>query len=208
MVIQYIIKNTGSNHRSLKFEFSVKTDLSPVWLSEELGIKDSDDRVVMEPRHHFFIANDAANPWYAVWGSTSERIAQSSGKYELPEKTIGLGIVATSEHRILIKSKTTATLTFIITGSAKSQDEAVNAFRYLAENHAMLLEKKKNSTAPSLIAPGLRSPISCCKMYITGSRSIMSGLSVRFRKSAVVWEPGLWNIPGGSAAIILIRSKP
>src|SRR5262245_5203329 len=34
IVIQYTIKNNSDTKRNLKFEFSVKTDLSPVWLAE------------------------------------------------------------------------------------------------------------------------------------------------------------------------------
>ena len=73
IVIQYAINNSSNRKRNLKFAFSVKTDLSPVWLSDQIGIKDDIDKVSWDAKKRFLAATDNANPWYAVWGAASSR---------------------------------------------------------------------------------------------------------------------------------------
>lgn len=143
MVIQYAIKNTGDRKRNLKFGFSAKTDLSPVWLSEEAGIKDYPDKVVWDAGNHFFTGSDDGNPWFAVWGAPNHSNAQSIGNNSLPEKTIGKGVAATAEYSLSINKNSKAELTFIIAGSAKDKNDAINAYQYLIKNHSKLLEEKK-----------------------------------------------------------------
>lgn len=142
-VIQFTISNNSSTKKNLNFEFAVKTDLSPVWLSEEIGIKDSSDKATWDASNNFFIATDESNPWFAIWGASLASSDQSIAKGNVAEKTIGKGIDATSSCNISIKKNGSTTITFIIAGSAKNKDEAVNAYQHLTKNSAELLEKKK-----------------------------------------------------------------
>ena len=45
LVIRYTFHNRAARARTLKFDFSAKTDLRPVWYSEHLGIRDAPDTV-------------------------------------------------------------------------------------------------------------------------------------------------------------------
>lgn len=147
MVIQYKIKNPGNQKRTLKFGFSIKTDLSPVWLSQEAGITDYADKVMWEPANNFFSGRDVGNSWFAVWGTTDLSSAQSIGNNNIPEKTIGKGAVATSEYSLSINKNSKAEVTFIIAGSIKGKNDAVSAYQYLLKNHAKLLDEKKKHYA-------------------------------------------------------------
>src|SRR6266850_1923557 len=69
VVVQYTFKNAANRRRELQFQFSVKTDLRPVWFSDRLGITDAPDSVAWDATRRRFIARDAANPWFAVWGA-------------------------------------------------------------------------------------------------------------------------------------------
>ncbi len=146
IVIQYTITNNNTN-RNLKFEFAVKTDLSPVWLAEEIGIKDGADKATWDSANNFFIATDENNPWFTIWGSSIASSNQSMAKANVPEKTIGKGTDATSSYNISIEKNGSTTITFIIAGSAKNKEEAVKAYQYLTKNSAELLEKKKQHYA-------------------------------------------------------------
>ena len=158
MIIQYSIKNNSNHKRNLKFAFSVKTDLSPVWLSDQIGIKDDIDKVSWVAENNFFSASDSANPWYAIWGAANTSIAQSVGGNSIPEKTIGKGIAATSEYSEALPKNSVATLTFIISGSGEDRNEAVDTYRYLLKNYGMLLDQKKNHYASILQRARIKIP--------------------------------------------------
>src|SRR3989441_6096732 len=76
LIVQYIFRNASNRRRELHFRFAVKTDLSPVWFSDRLGIKDAPDSVAWQPARRVFIATDAANTWFAVWGATDSEDAE------------------------------------------------------------------------------------------------------------------------------------
>jgi glycogen debranching enzyme len=148
MIIQYTIKNTGNQKRTLKLGFFAKTDISPVWFSKEIGIIDHIDKVVWEPGNGFFIgSDDSAQAWTVIWGATIPSSGQLIGTDEIPQKTIGNGIAATSDYCLSIDKNSSITVTFIIAGSAKDKTEAINAYKGLAKNHAKLLEEKKKHYA-------------------------------------------------------------
>ena len=77
MIIQYIIKNNGKRKRNLEFEFSAKTDLSPVWFSKEMGIEDYPDKVVWEAGNGFFTGSDSGNSWFVVWGAENQAVTRN-----------------------------------------------------------------------------------------------------------------------------------
>ncbi|HSE40084.1 MAG TPA: amylo-alpha-1,6-glucosidase [Acidobacteriota bacterium] len=146
-VVQYTIKNSGIQDRKLQFTFAVKTDLSPVWLAEEIGIKDQNDLVRWEPSRNFFSANDKGNSWHTVWGSTTSSSKQSTDD-SIPQKTIGKGMSAFSSYDLTINKNDQTTITFVIAGSAKSKNDVINSYEYLSKNYnALLEEKKKHYTA-------------------------------------------------------------
>src|SRR5438093_11126940 len=101
MVVQYELTNRGDRKRDLRFQLAVKTELSPVWFSDRLGIKDAPDTVTWEPNNRLFVARDEANTWFAVWGATDSPDAQPVTDPE-PIKTSGMGATAASQYNLSV----------------------------------------------------------------------------------------------------------
>ena len=142
VVVQYTFTNATGRPRSLTFLLSAKTDLSPVWLSEKIGITDAPDLVAWEPARSRYTAKDTRNPWFAMWGAAATAGGQPVAD-PLPIKTAGLGIAAGARYRISVGPHGSSTLTFVVAGSAVSQKEAENTYDVLLRHHADLLARKK-----------------------------------------------------------------
>jgi glycogen debranching enzyme len=142
LIIQYSFKNAAARKRRLNFQLSVKTDLSPVWFSDRLGITDAQDTVAWQTTSGLFIAKDTDHPWFSVWGATPSAGAEPVAHPE-PVHTSGLGVTAASRYTLSVAPSSTATLTFIFAGSATTQNRALGTYKYLARNHASLLARKK-----------------------------------------------------------------
>jgi len=141
LIVQYRFRNASKRARRLRLQWSVKTDLRPGWYADHLGILDGQDAVAWRPRNRLFIARDVDNSWFCVWGAVPSAGARSI-EHPQPIQTRGRGVTATSEHTITVGAHTTSTLTFVITGSTGSQDDAVRIYNDLAEHHAALLAEK------------------------------------------------------------------
>ena len=138
IIVRYTIKNATDRARRLSLEFSVKTDLRPVWYSEHLGIIDARDTVVWRAANGAFVARDTDHPWFCVWGATPSAHAQPLA-HPTPIITKGMGVTAASRYSLSVGPHGTSTLTFVIAGSATTQDAALHAYRYLTTNRATLL---------------------------------------------------------------------
>jgi glycogen debranching enzyme len=150
MVLQYLLKNRTGSKRNLRFELSVKTDLSPVWLSDRLGIKDFSDDAKWEAVRKVFVAKDSGNPWFVVWGAAQPSTGRSTSQFTVPQVTIGKGVAAASVYDISVDRHSTVNLTFLFAGSTHSENEALNTYGYLLPNHHALLSDKMKHYASIL----------------------------------------------------------
>src|SRR5437773_408126 len=157
VIVQYSFKNAGARKKRLRFYFSVKTDLRPVWFSERLGITDAQDSVAWQESNHLFIAQDIANSWFSVWGAAHAADAEPIANPQ-PIHTSGRGVTAASRYSLSVDPQSTSTLTFVIAGSATDENAAVNTYKYLAKHHASLLEKKKRHYASIIERARIRIP--------------------------------------------------
>ncbi|HEX2248872.1 MAG TPA: hypothetical protein VHH32_00905 [Gemmatimonadales bacterium] len=142
VIVQYRLTNPAPRKRQLRAEVAVKTDLSPVWFSEKLGIQDAPDTADWDRESRRFVARDRRHPWFAVWGSTPS----GAGRLvrDVPQiSTRGPGSTAASSHDITLAPTGGAVLTLVFTGSARSRKAAEQAFADLTRNHKNLLDKKK-----------------------------------------------------------------
>ena len=142
VIVQYEFRNATARKRQLTFQFSVKTELSPVWFSEHLGISDARDTVAWQPASRLFIARDTKNSWFSVWGAIPSAGAQPVARPQAIQ-TRGMGVTAASRHTLSVPPHSASTLTFVITGSATDSSEAVNAYKHLAKHQGSLLARKK-----------------------------------------------------------------
>jgi alpha-L-rhamnosidase-like protein len=142
VIVRYEFKNAAARTRHLTFQFSVKTELTPVWFSDHLGIGDARDTVVWQPTTRRFIARDTENSWFTVWGATASADAHPIARPQ-PIPTSGMGVTAASRYTVSVSPHGTSTLTFVIAGSATDSVAAVNSYEYLAKHQASLLARKK-----------------------------------------------------------------
>jgi len=157
IIVEYDLKNGSDRRRQLQFQFSVKTELSPVWYSEQLGIKDARDTVSWDAVNRMFIANDVANRWFAVWGAAGSAEAQPVAHPDTI-RTKGMGMTAATRYGVSLEPHGTSALTFVIAGSATDRKAAVDTYRYLAANQASLLEEKKAHYASLIDRARVRIP--------------------------------------------------
>ena len=149
IIIQYQIRNTTGRARHMEVLLSTRTELSPVWYSDRIGIRNATDTVAWLAPDRAFLARDTDHTWFVVWGASDGRDARPAVASSVP-RTSGMGVTATSRHRVSVDSGDTSTLTFVFAGSATSEAEALRTYRHLARNHAPLLEKKKQRLAALL----------------------------------------------------------
>jgi glycogen debranching enzyme len=157
VIVQYELKNAGDRRRQLQLQLAIKTELSPVWYSDRLDIKDARDTVAWDATNRLFIANDADNAWFAVWGATGSADAQPVAHPE-PIQTKGMGVTAASRYGLSVEPHGSSTLTFFIAGSAKNRKAAIDTYHYLAANQASLLEEKKAHYASLIDRARVRIP--------------------------------------------------
>jgi hypothetical protein len=146
LVVQYRFRNPGDRPRHLDFQFSTKTDLSPVWFSDRIGITDARDTVDWHTRHRRFVARDAEHTWFVVWGAAPAVDARPAVASHVPE-TKGMGVPASSRYRLTVPPGGASILTLVFAGSATSEAAALEAYRHLLGSHSALLEKKKQHYA-------------------------------------------------------------
>ncbi|HET7553288.1 MAG TPA: hypothetical protein VFK04_18485 [Gemmatimonadaceae bacterium] len=157
VVVQYTFTNASDNAKQLEFRLSVKTDLRPVWYSDQIGIRDARDAVAWRARDEVFVAWDTGNDWFTVWGAVHSADARPITDPR-PIGTRGEGITAGSRHRLTVSAHDASILTFVIAGSATGQNDAVRSYRYLASNHAALLRRKKAHYASIIDRASIKIP--------------------------------------------------
>jgi len=141
MIIEYRFKNASAHARRLRFQWSVNTDLRPGWYADRLGIQDGQDVLDRRESDGVFIARDADNPWFCVWGAPPPAKAQ---RIERPDliPTKGRGVTAASSYTVTVGPHATSMLTFVVSGSTSSQTEALAIYDDLAKHHVGLLAQK------------------------------------------------------------------
>jgi glycogen debranching enzyme len=157
LIVQYSFKNAAARKKRLSFQLSVKTDLSPVWYSDRLGIKDAQDTVAWQATNSLFIAKDVDHSWFSLWGATPSAGAQPIANPQ-PIHTRGMGVTAASRYSLAVDPHSTSTLTLVFAGSTTDEAAAVSTYKYLAKNHADLLASKKARYASIIERARIRIP--------------------------------------------------
>ena len=157
VVVQYSFKNPSARARRLRVDLAVKTDLSPVWYSDRIGIRDAPDTAAWNAAGQRFVARDREHSWFAVWGAAGSTGGTPLDGPKAPP-TRGPGVTAASRHAVSVAPRGTTTLTFVFAGSATSKTEAIQAYRHLAANHASLLKKKEGHYAAVIDRARIRIP--------------------------------------------------
>ncbi|MCC8172218.1 MAG: amylo-alpha-1,6-glucosidase [Parabacteroides sp.] len=142
VVIRYMFTNTSDKPRQVSVDFVLKSDISPVWFSNENGIYDGNDSVAWNETLHVFEGKDLANAWYAVWGSDRDATSYTVNGY-CPVETRGAGVASTVTSLLQLEPGRSEQVTYFVCGSSRSRDDALAAFAGLAAHNDSLLAAKE-----------------------------------------------------------------
>jgi hypothetical protein len=147
IIVDYEVFNSSAETRRLELEFLAKTDLRPVWFSDEHGIADELDAGAWLPDEKLFLAKDTGHEWYAAIGSVPapEQVEQGIGHG--PENTAGQGVGVSFFYTLSLRSGERRILRFIIAGSCVSRAGCLDAYHSLLAPRDFWAEKQARYAA-------------------------------------------------------------
>lgn len=129
IIITYEFINKSNTERQLSASFLTRTDLSPVWLSEDAKIYDGrTDEMEYLPDDCGYYGKDSDNPWHVIIGSNIPADKSTIGQFFGPEITSGKGISLSLEYSFTLKGEERKILQFFIAGSDNSKEECLEQF--------------------------------------------------------------------------------
>ena len=143
-VVSYKFTNRSATKVGITCELLARTDLSPVWLSEQLGIHDgSVDEAVFIEEENAFLAKDCDNEWYAAVGCDTTPDDTRIGQFFAAEVTAGNGVSVSMSFSFHFEPFETKELVFYFAGSYQSREDCLEKYRILrGYKEKKLLEAK------------------------------------------------------------------
>lgn len=138
--VEFSLKNNTNKTVKIDFDIKVISNLMPVWLGERTGMIDGKDNAEYYKKNNYWIAKDALNSWYVVYGSTL------AGK---PDNTLASKMnkpntsITHTKYSFEIKPNTVYSFPFIVAGSAKSKEEGTKMYNQVSKNAFAFISKKK-----------------------------------------------------------------
>lgn len=146
VVVTYTLENLTDAERTFTFDFVAKTDLLPVWSSDQIGLTDGEDALRWDAEGSFFEAKDGKNDWYAAWGA--DRPADT---YRMDASTYvatqGLGKSGSASYTLTLPVQGRTEIAFAIAGSTTGAEEAQRSFRDILTYRDALLDAERERYA-------------------------------------------------------------
>lgn len=139
LVVQLLITNRSDVAQNLQLQFVGHVDLRPTWLGERTQMIDAQDQATYQEDLNSWMAKDADNPWFVVYGSDEKPI----GKESVENTYAGLGASNNLVYSINLKSKEQRLFNVVVAGSYQSEEEAQKTFVKIKSNLQELLHEKK-----------------------------------------------------------------
>lgn len=140
IVIEFSIENNGTQAKEISFSFTGLTDLRPTWLGERTGMADGDDEIRFDEKRSLAIAKDVNNSWFTVFGSSNSGEFSSEAHCDIQKS--GVGTHGTLAYSFSIQPNEKKVLTFAISGSMTSEEDAINTWQQVIAQKEALLAKK------------------------------------------------------------------
>lgn len=138
--VQYTFKNTGNTNQQFTFQFTGHSDLRPTWLGELTQMIDAEDTSSFMAETGQWLIKDANNPWYTTFGADQKPIDQST----VPNTQPGLGTSNMLQYTIDVPVNKLKTITFSISGSYISKEDALSNYSIIQEEfHDLIVDKKE-----------------------------------------------------------------
>lgn len=139
VLIQYKVKNLSEKTQNFDFLFRGDSDLRPVWLGEETGMIDSEDKAEFLNNSGTWLIKDNQNPWYVAFGTNIQPSEYSFIKSNRP----GLGISGNLTYEISLQPDETKIINFTIAGSYNSKEQALATYDSIQNKGVNYLVSKK-----------------------------------------------------------------
>lgn len=143
VVVTYRLVNHDAAPRRVEVEWLARTDLYPAWFSLDSGFcQDGQDCGAWDAATATFTARDEKNPWFAAIRCVTPPDRAQVGQLFGPQITRGQGVSLSVVYAMTLGAGEERALTFHITGSAQSLEEAQARLTLLASREDFLAEKQ------------------------------------------------------------------
>ncbi|WP_255079586.1 glycogen debranching protein [Lacihabitans sp. CCS-44] len=136
--VEFLIKNKTAKSLNVSIELKAISNLMPVWLGERTNMIDGKDEAVF--KENKWLIKDKFNPWYVVYGSKLRGNVVSKNENVLHKPQTS---TTRTLYNLTVPSKGDANFPLVISGSEKSELEALKTFEELKLNASSFLQKKK-----------------------------------------------------------------
>lgn len=130
--IEYEIINSGLSPMDLKFAFTVRSDLRPVWLGEQTGMLDAPDQARWTENEQAIIIKDSLNKWFTLIGNNRVVDSYSLDQHPCEILSSGTGTLATLVYKLTVPASDKITIPMIIAGSSQSEIEAIKTYEHVS----------------------------------------------------------------------------
>ncbi len=166
IVIEYRVRNPGTEKRNIDFSFTGMSDLQPVWLSDSLHLKNGFDVASYNDSLGGYVIHDSLNAWYVIFGARLRPASHSQNSMICTTERLGSGINATLNYHFSIDPGSDFILDFFISGSDRGKQHALDQFSQVSQNAPALLKSKIRKYKDLKMISGVELPDSTIqKMY-------------------------------------------
>lgn len=136
--VEFLIKNKTNKNLNVSIELKAISNLMPVWLGERTNMIDGKDEAVF--KENKWLVKDKLNPWYVAYGSKLKGSVVSEKENHSHKANTS---ITRTKYNLSISPNANASFPLTISGSEKSQIEALKTFEELKLNASSFLQKKK-----------------------------------------------------------------
>ncbi|SEB27840.1 glycogen debranching protein [Paenibacillus sp. 276b] len=144
MVAEYEISAYGKGTTRLKLELLSRTDLRPVWYSDEIGIIPGAGETAEAISSRKVIVKDDAQDWYAMIGSDLPGTVMTVGpEIYGPELTAGKGTGISFVTECTLEEKDVFRFRLFVAGSESSREACEQTYAVIERDYVSLKEQKQ-----------------------------------------------------------------
>jgi glycogen debranching enzyme len=136
--VEFLIKNKTSKVLKISIEPKASSNLMPVWLGERTNMIDGKDEAIF--KENKWLVKDKLNPWYVIYGSKLKGNAVSQNETHPQKANVS---ISKTQYNLTVPAKANAGFPFVVSGSEKSELEALKTYEELKFDASLFLQKKK-----------------------------------------------------------------
>ena len=143
VILTYRLANHDPAPRRVQVEWLARTDLYPAWYSLDSGFcQDGQDSGAWDAATSTFTAKDDKNPWFAAIRCATAPDSAQVGQLFGPQITKGRGVSLSVQYAMTLQGGEERELTFYLTGSAQTAQQAQERLALLASGKDFRAEKQ------------------------------------------------------------------